>query len=149
MITPLEIQNKIFSRGIRGYKEVEVDEFLDRVIDSYEQVVNENIELKERVRLLNEQLEKYNTIEKTLNETLLVAQSTAQDVAHNANKKAQLIIDQAEEKGRIIIDDANSKVSSIQSEYMSSKKDLQLFMSKFKSLLQTQLEIVEKSMMDM
>lgn len=148
MITPLEIQNKVFSKGIRGYKDVEVDEFLDRVIDSYEQVVNENIELKERVRLLHEQLEKYNTIEKTLNETLLVAQSTAQEVAHTANKKAQIIIDQAEEKGRAIVEDANNKVKTIEHEYLTSKKELQLFMTKFKSLLQTQLEMVDKSMME-
>ena len=149
MLTPLEIQNKIFTRGIRGYKEVEVDEFLDRVIDSYEQVTNENIELKERVRLLQEQIEKYNTIEKTLNETLVVAQSTAQEVAHNANKKAQIIIDQAEDRGRQIVEEANIRAKSVQNEYLESKKELQLFMSKFKSLLQTQLEMVDKSMMEL
>lgn len=39
MITPLEIQNKEFRRGIRGYKEDEVDEFLDKIILDYEKLL--------------------------------------------------------------------------------------------------------------
>jgi cell division initiation protein len=148
MITPLDIQNKEFTKGLRGYKEVEVDEFLDNVIDSYEKVYNENAEMKERIRLLEEQLEKYNSLEKTLKDTLVVAQSTAEEVAINASKKAELIIKEAEDRGRKIIDGANNEVMDIRKEYEESKKEFQIFKTRFKTLLESQLDLVNNSFMN-
>ncbi len=148
MITPLDIQNKEFTKAIRGYKEVEVDDFLDKVIESYEKVYNENIEFKEKIRLLEEQLEKYNSIEKTLKDTLVVAQSTAEEVAMNANQKAELIIREAEEKGKKIISDANNEVLNIRREYEEAKKEFHIFKTRFKTLLESQLNIVTESFME-
>ncbi|MCT4565080.1 MAG: DivIVA domain-containing protein [Maledivibacter sp.] len=148
MITPLDIQNKEFTKGLRGYKEVEVDEFLDNVIDSYEKVYNENAEMKERIRLLEEQIEKYNSLEKTLKDTLVVAQSTAEEVAINASKKAELIIKEAEDRGRKIIDGANNEVMDIRKEYEESKKEFQIFKTRFKTLLESQLDLVNNSFMN-
>ncbi|WP_432400726.1 DivIVA domain-containing protein [Wukongibacter sp. M2B1] len=148
MITPLDIQNKEFTKAIRGYKEIEVDDFLDKVIDSYEKIYNENMEYKEKIRLLEEQLEKYNSLERTLKDTLVVAQSTAEEVAINANKKAELIINEAESKARKIIEDANNEVLSVRKEYEEAKKDFQIFKTRFKTLLESQLELVESSFME-
>ena len=38
MLTPADIHNKEFSRGFRGYSEEEVDDFLDEVIESVEEM---------------------------------------------------------------------------------------------------------------
>ena len=46
MITPHDIQNKVFARGVRGYKEEEVDGFLDLLTADYERVIDENDNLK-------------------------------------------------------------------------------------------------------
>ncbi len=148
MITPLDIQNKEFTKALRGYKEVEVDDFLDKVIDSYEKKYNENMEYKEKIRMLEEQLEKYNSLERTLKDTLVVAQSTAEEVAINANKKAELIIQEAEDKARRIIDGANNEVLSVRKEYEEAKKDFQIFKTRFKTLLESQLELVSNSFME-
>ena len=51
MITPIEIENKEFKKGIRGYNQDEVDEFLDMVKEDFEQLYRENLELKEKVSL--------------------------------------------------------------------------------------------------
>ena len=59
MIAPIEIENKEFKKGLRGYKEDEVDEFLDLVKEDYEQLYRENAELKEKVRLYQDQINKY------------------------------------------------------------------------------------------
>lgn len=48
MLTPLDIQNAVFHRSFRGYNEAEVDEFLDRVVVEYEQLLRENLALKEQ-----------------------------------------------------------------------------------------------------
>jgi cell division initiation protein len=73
MITPLEIQNKEFRRGIRGYKEDEVDEFLDKIILDYEKLYKENLELKDNLEGMHHQLEQYREIEETLKKTLIMA----------------------------------------------------------------------------
>ncbi|SKC87303.1 DivIVA domain-containing protein [Maledivibacter halophilus] len=148
MITPLDIQNKEFTKALRGYKEAEVDEFLDQVIDSYEKIYNENAEMKEKVRLLEEQIEKYNSLERTLKDTLIVAQSTAEEVAMNANKKAELIIKEAEDKGKRIIQNANNEIVNIQREYEEAKKEFQIFKTRFKTLLESQLDLVNDSFMN-
>ena len=59
MIAPIEIENKEFKKVLRGYKEEEVDEFLDLVKEDYEQLYRENAELKEKVRLYQDQINKY------------------------------------------------------------------------------------------
>ena len=48
-LTPLDIRHKEFKRGMSGYADVEVDEFLDEVADEYERLFKENIDLNERV----------------------------------------------------------------------------------------------------
>lgn len=148
MITPLDIQNKEFTKSLRGYKEAEVDEFLDNVIDSYEKIYNDNAEMKEKIRLLEEQIEKYNSLEKTLKDTLVVAQSTAEEVAINASKKAELIIKESEDKGRKLIENANNEVINIRKEYEETKKDFQIFKTRFKTLLESQLDLINNSFMN-
>lgn len=143
MLTPLDIQNKEFSRSIRGYKETEVDSFLDEIIVYYEKLYKENIELKDKISALNERLEHYKNIEKTLQNTLVVAQNTAEEVSHNARKEAELIIKEAEENARKIIEDAHNEVVKIQKKYEEIKKELLVFRTRFKTLLNSQLETID------
>ena len=42
MLTPLDIENKRFSKKINGYNADEVDDFLDQVTDDYEKIYREN-----------------------------------------------------------------------------------------------------------
>jgi DivIVA domain-containing protein len=53
-LTPVDIRDKQFKRGVRGYMEVEVDEFLDQVVDEFERMAKESIELSERLKVLEE-----------------------------------------------------------------------------------------------
>lgn len=50
MLTPLDIQSAVFHRTWRGYREAEVDEFLDRVVVEYEQLYRENLALKAQLQ---------------------------------------------------------------------------------------------------
>lgn len=140
MLTPLDIQNKEFKRGVRGYKETEVDAFLDEIMMDYENIYKENIELKDKIALLNDQLNHYNKIEETLQNTLVVAQTTAEEVKVNARKNAELIIGKAEEDSKRIIEDAKAESLKIHEEYEMLKKDMLVFKTRFKTLLQSQLE---------
>ena len=108
MIAPIEIENKEFKKGLRGYREDEVDEFLDLVKEDYEQLYRENADLKEKIRLYQEQINKYENIEETLNATLITAQRAAEDTCSAANRKSKIIVEEADLKARQIIEQANN-----------------------------------------
>lgn len=140
MITPLDIQNKEFKRSFfRGYKESEVDQFLDEIIDDYENLYKENIELKDKILILNEQIKQYNNLEKVLKDTLVVAQSTADEVTGAARQKAEAIIEDAEVKSKKLIDAANDDVRNIRKEYEYLKKEIFIFKTRYKSFIEAQL----------
>ena len=142
MITPLDIQNKEFKKGMRGYKEDEVDEFLDVVMVDYEKLYKENMELKDKVERVNQQIEQYKNIEDTLKNTLVVAQSAAEEVKVNASKQAELILQESEGRGKEMIDKANREVEKIRTEYEEIKKHMQIFKTRYKTLLQSQIDAV-------
>ncbi|MHB1392073.1 MAG: DivIVA domain-containing protein [Clostridia bacterium] len=148
MITPMDIRNKEFKKAFKGYKEDEVDEFLDKVIADYERIYRENGELKDRISIDNERIESYNNMEKSLQNTLLIAQTTAEDIVSNSRKKAEVIIREAEEQARRIIEDANSSVIKINRDYEELKKEVQVFKTRFKTLLQSELEALNATLKD-
>ncbi|HWQ29692.1 MAG TPA: DivIVA domain-containing protein [Negativicutes bacterium] len=148
MITPMDIRNKEFKKGFKGYKEDEVDEFLDKVIADYEKVYRENGELKDRVSIDNERIESYNNMEKTLQSTLIIAQTTAEDIVANARKKSELIIKDAEDQGRRIIEEANSNIIKLSKDYEELKKEVQVFKTRFKTLLESELEALNATLKD-
>jgi len=144
MITPLDIQNKEFKKSIRGYNETEVDEFLDEILKDYEKLYKENMELKDKILLLNEQIEKYNSLEHTLKETLIVAQSTADEVIGAAKKKANSIIESANVEAKRLIDEANNEVYRIRKEYEHLVKEMLIFKTRYKSFIEAQLTTLEE-----
>ncbi|MBQ6631890.1 MAG: DivIVA domain-containing protein [Romboutsia sp.] len=144
MIAPIEIENKEFKKGLRGYKEDEVDEFLDLVKEDYEQLYRENADLKEKIRLYQEQINKYENIEETLNATLITAQRAAEDTCSAANKKSKIIVEEADLKARQIIDQANNEVIEIRREYHSMVKEFKVFRNKFKSLLEDEIKSIDE-----
>jgi len=142
MITPLEIQNIEFKKSLRGYKEDDVDEFLDRVLVDFERLYNENSELKEKLEEMNNNIGKYKNIEETLKRTLIVAQNAADELRSNSMKEAELIIQEAKQKIRDMNADANREIKKSQIEYEEVRKEMQIFKTRFKTLLEAQLELV-------
>ncbi len=144
MLTPIEIENKEFKKALRGFKEEEVDEFLDIVKEDYEYLYRENLELKEKVKLYQDQINKYENIEETLKATLIRAESVAEDTCSAANKKAKIIVEEADLKSRQIIEQANNQVIEIRKEYNEMVKEFKIFRNKFKSLLEDEIRSIDE-----
>ncbi|NLJ98325.1 MAG: DivIVA domain-containing protein [Tissierellia bacterium] len=139
MITPLDIQNKEFKRVFRGYKESDVDKFLDDIVEDYESIYKENMELKDKIVALSEQIKQYNNLEETLKDTLIVAQGTADEVTTAARNKAQLIVEEAEMAAKKLISTADDEVKNIREEYEYLKKEIFIFKTRYKSFIEAQL----------
>ncbi len=145
MITPLDIQNKEFKKSIvRGYKTKDVDSYLDSINDNYEKLYKENIELKDKVGILTDQIRQYNNLEETLKSTLVIAQSTADDVTSSARKKAELIIEDAEIQAKNRVNIAREEVKSINEEYNYLKREIFIFKTRYESFIRSQLISLEE-----
>ncbi len=145
---PIDIQKKEFNKAMRGYSTTEVDLFLADVAREMEALLKENEEISIRMKHAEAELEKFNRIETTLKDALVVAQGTAEDVVRTANAKADHIVEAAEHKAEKILDDANNRIISARKEYEEAKKDVIIFKTRFKTLLSAQLETVEQSLVD-
>lgn len=139
MITPLDIQNKEFKRAFRGYNVKAVDMFLDEIIDDYEKFYKENIELKDKISMLSDQISHYKAMEETLKSTLIVAQTTSEDVVLTARQKSDGIIEDAEITAKKMIDQAREDVRNIKQEYEYLKKEIFVFKTRYKSFIEAQL----------
>lgn len=148
MITPIEIENKEFKKGIRGYNQDEVDEFLDIIKEDYETIYRENLDLKDKLSIYKDQINKYENIEDTLKATLITAQSAAEDTCTAANRKAKVIVEEADLKARQIIEQANNQVIEIRKEHDTLVKEFRVFGNKFRSLLQDQVKIVDQMFLE-
>ncbi|MFT8320761.1 MAG: DivIVA domain-containing protein [Bacillus sp. (in: firmicutes)] len=141
-LTPLDIHNKEFSKGFRGYDEDEVNEFLDQVIKDYENIIREKKAMEERLNELTDRIGHYNNIEETLNKSIVVAQEAAEEVKRNAQKEAKLIIKEAEKNADRIINESLSKARKIALEIEELKKQSKVFRTRFKMLIEAQLDML-------
>ena len=144
MITPLDIENKKFAKQMmNGYSVEEVDDFLDELTVDYSKNYKEVSELKNQIEDLNKSLEHYKTIESTLQNTLLMAQETAEEVKNVAKQKADQIINDAQNSVQIKVNDLNNEISLKQKELDDVKKQFDIYKAKMESLLISQLELLK------
>ena len=117
MITPLDIENKKFSKQMmNGYSVEEVDDFLDDLTVDYTKNYKEATELKAKVAELTKSLEHYKNIESTLQNTLVMAQKTADDVKNIAKQQADQIVNQAKGTAQKQANEAQKEVKELNQE---------------------------------
>ncbi|MGG5462474.1 DivIVA domain-containing protein [Clostridium sp. B9] len=139
-LTPMDINNKEFKRVLRGYCPEEVDEFLDQIVEEYEILFKENTSLKEKLENSTDKIEHYTKIENTIQNTLLLAQNTAEQAKANAQKEADVIIKSANDTAQRILDKAHNDVIQINDEYDRVKQEFTKFRAKFRSFMNFQID---------
>ena len=144
MITPLDIENKKFSKQMmNGYNVEEVDDFLDDLTLDYSKNYKEVTELKTKVDELTKSLEHYKTIEKTLQDTLVMAQTTAEDIKNVAKQQADQIINEAKGSAKKQAEELENEITLKAKELDDVKKQFDIYKAKMESLLISQLELLK------
>ena len=100
-------------------------------------------ELKNKVEELNNSLVQYKTIETTLQNTLVMAQSTAEEVKNVAKQKADQIVEEAKGSAQKQVDELNSQIIMKQKELDDIKKQFDIYKAKMEALLISQLELLK------
>lgn len=142
-ITPVDITNKEFRKMLRGYDPEEVDEFLDQIVEDYEELFKENSLLKEKINAMNEKIEHYSKIESTIQNTLLLAQNAAEQAKVSSQKEADMVIKHANDSAKKILDKAHTDVVSITQEYDRLKQEFVKFRAKFRNFITVQMDTFE------
>ena len=144
MITPLDIENKKFAKQMmNGYSVEEVDDFLDQLTVEYEKIYKESSENKRKIDEMEKSLQHYKTIEATLQNTLVMAQSAADEVKTLAKQQAEQIVKDAEGSARKSLDELNQTIAIRKKELEDMEKQFDIYKAKMESLLISQLELIK------
>ena len=141
-LSPIDIHNKEFTKSFRGYAEDEVNEFLDQIIKDYEILLREKKEIEKQLESALEQTRYFNSLEDTLQRSIIVAQEAADEVRRNSQKEAKLIVKEAEKNADRIVNEALTKARKVTIEIDELKKQSKVFRNRFKMLVEAQLDLL-------
>ena len=145
MLTPLDIENKRFSKQMmNGYNVEEVDDFLDEIGTDYAKKSRDLQEKDKELDELKKEIEKYKSLESTLQNTLVMAQSTAEEVKNVAKKQADQLLTEAKSTAEREAIDLEQKISFKKRELESIQKQFDIYKAKMESLLISQLELLKE-----
>lgn len=140
MISPLEIQEKEFSRSLKGFKEDEVNEFLDRITLDLERVLEENRQLRAEKEQLTEELKKYKSSESAVLDTLETAKALMGDISASAEKRAQILLKNAEMEAQNMQREAKEAIERMNEESAALRGRVKSFRAKYRQLLEMELQ---------
>lgn len=143
MIRPIDIQEKEFSKAVRGYKEDEVNEFLDEITIDLERLLDELRQTKEENSRLVEELERHRNSEGTVLETLEAAKGFMSDISASAEKRAEILLKNAELDAQLMQKEAKEMADKISEESEAMKVRFIDFRTRYKKLLQSELQRFE------
>ena len=136
MITPMDIHNKTFSRGLRGYSQEEVDAFLQELASDYERIYREHREMEEEMDTVKTKLRNYEKMESTMSSTLVMAQETAENVKRNAQKEAELAVREAQKEA------ARRKLNT---DLLKTEGDVKVYIEKILANFKSAMALIESA----
>ena len=140
MITPVDIEQKEFTRGVRGYKEEEVDTFLNLIILEMENLIRTNRELSDENSKLKEELATSRNTESEVLETLETAKRLMSEISASAEKRAEVLLKNAELDADLIRREARETSERFMDESKSIRTRVSALREKYKNLLEAELE---------
>lgn len=141
-VSPLDVQQKRFHLGFRGYEREEVDAFLELVREEMEALVRENAELREFRQAYEENVRSLREQEETVKSTLLMTQRVIEDMKENARKEATLVMKDAEVRSQQLLGSAQQEKGRLEGEIVNLRRQQHQVLQNMKKMLETHLEMV-------
>lgn len=143
MLTPLDIDNKQFTKSFKGYNAEEVDVFLDEISKDYDSIMRECLALKENIKNLEAKNEQYQYLENALQEVLVVAKETTDNMKTLARKEAEQIIQEANMQVVDRLNNINEEITKRNIALDKVKQETQTYKAKVESVLISALEMLK------
>lgn len=142
-----------FTRTLRGYDPVEVNAFIDKIINQVEVMVNdikikdakieELLAMQEEYVSLKSKQEQYDRMEETLKKAILMAEKTSEQIRLSAHQEREIIVNDAKKNASRIVNEALLKSETIEKEAEMLKRNVNIFKKRLKDIIETQLELVD------
>jgi len=142
-ITPLDIQHKVFDTQWRGYNKPQVDQFLEEIAESVEELTKENMVLKERLSAKDEELGQLKRAESTLTSTLISTQSFVDQLKRGAQRDADLVVKEAELKAEEILAQSRAELVEMRRMISALKQQRALVLDRLRLTLSSFHRLVE------
>lgn len=165
MLTPADIKNRTIKTTMGGYNKKDTDEFIASILESFEELNNENKKLKEKLTSLSDGIQYYKNLEDNLQKALVLAEKTSDETKSAAKAEAANIVSLAKAEASDIVSKAkleadelikntksdidknvveaqhkanilNERLSRLTSSFESYKRDI-------KAIVEDQLEFIE------
>ena len=131
-LTPVEVRHVDLNRAwLRGYRRKPIDQLLEEIADSFEEVWRERADLSDRLEELEAEASKHRELEALLRSTLVSAERAAQDMKEQARREADVIVQEASAEGRRLVRDG-----------IAEKEQLLAETYRIRTMLRAALEIV-------
>lgn len=142
-LTPLDVRQKRFETSLRGYTKGQVEAFLELVAGELEEVVKENIALKEEQKRLAQRIDQYQERERTLQETMVTAQRIAEDMKVAAKKEGEIVLAEAEQQAEKIVQNAHQKLVQVVADINELKRQRIQFESQVRVSIEAHSRLLE------
>ncbi len=132
-----------FSTALRGYRKEEVNKFVDDVIKQVEEMLSDLKKKDLEIAELKNSLEKYKNLEDTLNRAIYLAEDTSSQMKKQARDESESIINDAKKNASRIVNEALMQAEKTQMENLALKRNIITFKKRLRSILESQLELVD------
>lgn len=140
---------KKFNKTFRGYNPKEVNAFLDEVIVKLEKIISDS-KKKDEIAIakdktiieLQNELNRYKQIERTLNSTITNAQANNDRIRYIAKEESDAIINESRKNANRIISDALNRAEKVQYRAEMLKKNINMYKKRMKTMLEQQLDLI-------
>lgn len=149
MLTPIDIQGKVFKSGGMGYNKQDVDLFFSTVAADYETLYKDNLSLKEKIKQLDENLNHYKEIEKSMQKALMLAETTAEETILSARKNATVIEQEAILKAQTIVADSKIELEKVKVQFSELLRQYDSYRAQYKALAQAQMDLLDSKAFDL
>ncbi len=147
-ITPLDVRKQEFRKAMRGLDGDEVYAFLSTVADEYEAVLNDNKALRERLLELDDKVQEYRSIERTLRDTLLTAERVTVEAKDNARREATLIVKEAQLEAQKALRDITAEGARLRQEIQRLRSQRDAYLAKMKVVAESHVKFIESASRD-
>jgi cell division initiation protein len=138
-ILPVELEHVKLRKSLRGFHKDDVQELLRRVSATLEDLLTENADLREVSEKQRSELEMLRRDSRFVQEALITAQKTADEVRTTTQKHADLILEEARQMAAAEKTAAHQKVTEMRWELDRLNLDRQRFVDDFRILLERHL----------
>lgn len=132
-----------FTTTISGYDKNEVHSFINEVTREYESMLTKLKDRDLKIRNLEDQLKKYESMEQTLKRAIFVAEDASNQIKRIARDESRTIVEDAKKNASRIINDALIKAEKTEIEADELRRKIKLYKRRIKEVLEEQLDMVD------